>query len=140
MRFYDVTREVAAPADRVWAVVTDPARLAAADTGVIRVEGQIAPGERIKVWSEVSPKRAFPVTVTVFDPPRVMEWTGGMPLGLFRGVRRFTLAQAGEGTRLRVREEFTGPLLPLIWRTMPDLTASFEQFVAGVAAAAEGEE
>lgn len=32
---------------------------------------------------------------------------------------------------LTTREEYTGPLLPLIWRSMPDLGPSFERFASG---------
>ncbi len=35
-----------------------------------------------------------------------------------------------------MREEYTGPLLPLIWRSMPDLGPSFEQFASGLKARA----
>jgi hypothetical protein len=55
-----------------------------------------------------------------------------MPLGLFRGVRTFTLQPAGMGTDFRIREEYSGPLLPLIWRSMPDLAPSFRQFADGL--------
>jgi hypothetical protein len=55
--------------------------------------------------------------VTEFTPPRSMTWTGGIPLGLFKGVRRSTLTPENGATRFKMREEFTGPLLPLIWRT-----------------------
>lgn len=61
-----------------------------------------------------------------------------MPLGLFKGVRTFTLSPQGGGTtRFAMREEFSGPLLPLIARSMPDLGPSFEQFVAGLKQRAE---
>jgi hypothetical protein len=36
-----------------------------------------------------------------------------------------------------MREEYTGPLLPLIWRSMPDLQPSFDTFAAGLKAKAE---
>ena len=92
------------------------------DSGVERVEGSIASGEKIKVVSKVNPGRAFPVEVTEFTPGKRMTWSGGMPLGLFKGVRTFTLAPGTDGaTRFTVREEYTGPLLPMIWRSMPDL-------------------
>lgn len=39
-----------------------------------------------------------------------MAWLGGMPLGLFKGVRTYTLTPEGEGrTRFVMREECTGP-------------------------------
>ena len=60
-----------------------------------------------------------------------------MPLGLFKGVRTFTLAREGAATRFRMREEYTGPMLPLIWRSMPDLGPSFERFAGGLKARAE---
>jgi hypothetical protein len=61
-----------------------------------------------------------------------------MPLGLFKGVRTFTLSPTGAGaTAFTMREENTGLLLPLIWRSMPDLAPSFSQFAAGLKERAE---
>jgi hypothetical protein len=92
------------------------------------------------VTSEANPGRAFPVNVTEFAPPRRMTWTGGMPLGLFRGVRTFRLEpQGADATVFTMREEYTGPLLPLIWRTMPDLQPSFTRFAEGLKARAQNE-
>ena len=122
---------------RFWAILTDGPEYARWDSGVIRVEGAIAPQEKIKVVSEANPKRAFPVKVTEFAPGERMVWSGGMPLGLFKGVRTFTLAADGAATRFTMREEYTGPLLPMIWRSMPDLGPSFEQFAQGLKARAE---
>jgi hypothetical protein len=52
-------------------------------------------------------------------------------------VRTFTLTPEDGATRFVMREEYTGPMLPLIWRSMPDLQASFEQFAGGLKARAE---
>jgi hypothetical protein len=103
----------------------------------VRVEGRIAPGETIKVISEANPGRTFPVKVTEFTPDRRMVWSGGMPLGLFKGVRTFTLSPQGDATVFTMREEYTGPMLGLIWRSMPDLGPSFEKFATGLKANAE---
>jgi hypothetical protein len=103
---------------------------------VTRVEGRIADGERITVHSEVAAGRAFPVRVAI-RPPDEMTWTGGMPLGLFRGVRTFRVSQDGEITRLTMREEYSGPLEGLMWRSIPDLQPSFARFVNGLKARAE---
>jgi hypothetical protein len=134
----DATSLIHATPAAVWAVLVDAAGYPAWDSGVERVEGTIAPGERIKVVSEANPGRAFPVTVTELVPEQRMTWTGGMPLGLFRGVRTFRLAPEGDGTtRFTMREEYSGPLLALVWRSMPDLGPSFEQFARGLKARAE---
>ena len=66
-----------------------------------------------------------------------MLWSGGTPLGPFKGLRTFTLTPEGGATRFTMREQYTGPLLPLIWRSMPDLEPSFERFANGLKALAE---
>lgn len=128
MRYYDVTRDIAAPPDKVWAVLTDPSRLKGGGFGISRIEGRIIAGGRIKLWTEAAPGRAFPLRITTFDAPRQMVWTGGMPFGLFKGLRSFTLTPVGNLTRLTIREKFTGLMLGLIWRSMPDLQPSFNMF------------
>jgi hypothetical protein len=137
MEHYESTARIQAPPEAVWAILTDGPGYADWDSGVIRVEGAIAPQEKIKVLSEANPKRAFGVKVTEFAPGARMVWSGGMPLGLFKGVRTFTLTPEGGATRFTMREEYTGPLLPVIWRSMPDLQPSFEQFASGLKARAE---
>jgi hypothetical protein len=138
MRAYDASSTIEASPDAIWAILTDAPGYTTWDSGIVRVEGRIAPGETIKVVSKVNPGRTFPVKVTEFTPGQRMTWSGGMPLGLFKGVRAFTLSPQGDGaTRLTVREEYSGPLLPMIWRSMPDLGPSFEQFVTGLKRRAE---
>jgi hypothetical protein len=139
MKSYQANATITADPAEIWAVLTDAPGYAQWNSGVRSVQGQIAPGQRIKVVSEANPGRTFPVKVTEFEPGRRMTWSGGMPLGLFKGVRTFTLAPDGEGaTEFTVREEYTGPLLPLIWRTIPDLGPSFRQFATGLKERAEG--
>ena len=137
MKHYESTALIDARPEAIWAILTDAPGYADWDNGVVRVEGTIAPQEKIKVVSEANPKRAFGVKVTQFVPGERMVWSGGMPLGLFEGVRTFTLAREGAGTRFAMREEYTGPMLPVIWRSMPDLQPSFEQFANGLKARAE---
>jgi hypothetical protein len=139
MRSYEASASIDAGAEAIWAILTDAPGYSSWDSGVERVEGQIAPGEKIKVVSEANPGRAFPVKVVEFEPGERMTWSGGMPLGLFKGVRTFTLSPQNAGTTLfTMREEFSGPLVSLIWRSMPDLGPSFEQFATGLKARAEG--
>ena len=137
MKHYESTALIQATPDAIWAILTDAPAYADWDSGVVRVEGAIAPQEKIKVVSEANPKRAFPVKVTEFAPGERMVWSGGMPLGMFKGVRTFRLTPNGDTTRFELREEFTGPMLPLIWRSMPEFGPSFAQFAAGLKARAE---
>jgi hypothetical protein len=138
MKFYEATALIDASPDTIWSILTDAPRLSQWNSGIERVEGRIAPGETIKVYSKVSPGRAFPVKVGDFEPGRGMRWRGGMPLGLFKGVRTFSLApQAGGTTHFTMREEYSGPLTGMMWKSMPDLAPSFQQFASGLKQQAE---
>jgi hypothetical protein len=77
--------------------------------------------------------------VTELVPPERMVWASGMPLGLFRGVRTYSLAPAvgGVGTDFAMTEVYTGALAGLIGRSIPDLGPSFEAFADALKAAAE---
>lgn len=133
MRSYEATSTIAARPDVVWPVLTDGTTWSRWDSGVDGVEGRITPGETVTIRSQAAPGRTFPVRVTAFEPPARLEFTGGMPLGLFRGVRTYSLVPDGDGaTVFRVREEYTGPLPGLVWRTMPDLGPSFTRFAEGL--------
>src|SRR5215831_5397195 len=138
MKSYDASATIRASSDAIWEILTDARGYTEWDSGVERVSGRIAEGEKITVVSKAAPGRAFPVKVTEFQPGRRMVWSGGMPLGLFKGVRTFTLSPDGDGvTAFTVREEYTGPLLPLIWPSIPDLKPSFNQFATGLKSRAE---
>lgn len=136
---YSATTTIHAAPDTIWQILTHAPGYPEWDPSAIRIEGDIAPGEKITAYTKLSPDRAFPVKVTEFRPGEKMVWTGGMPLGLFKGVRSFILEPEGNGaTRFTVREVFSGPLLPIFGRTVPDMTQTFEEFVQGLKARAEG--
>ncbi|HEX7223641.1 MAG TPA: SRPBCC domain-containing protein [Candidatus Limnocylindrales bacterium] len=138
MKFYEAGADIGAPPETVWAILADGRNYPAWESGVLSVDGTIAKGEIITVVSTAAPKRRFPVTVTEFDPPRAMTWSGGLPYGLFTGVRTFRLTPAPDGgTRFDLREEYSGMLLRLLWSRLPNLGPSFEQFAAGLKARAE---
>lgn len=138
MKVYGATATIEASPETIWTILTNAPGYPEWDPGVDRIEGHIAPGEKITAFTKLSPGRAFPVKVTEFVPGRKMVWMSKMPLGLFKGERTFTLTPQDNGlTEFSVREVFNGLLLPLIGRSIPDLTASFEQFVAGLKKYAE---
>jgi hypothetical protein len=139
MKTYQATTNIKAPAEKIWQILTDGPRYPEWDPWAIRIEGNIAAGEKVTAYSKLSPNRAFPVKVTTFEPGRKMVWSGGMPLGLFKGIREFILSPKGDGTiDFTVREEFSGPLLALMGRSLPDMTQPFQDFVNGLKTRAEG--
>lgn len=135
---YSATTTINASPDVIWRILTDAPGYPRWDPGIDRIEGTIAPGKSIKAFTKRDPKRAFPAKVSDFVPGRGMTWSGGMPLGLFKGVRTFTLTPQADGSvEFTLREVYSGPLLPLFARSIPDLTRTFEEFAAGLKAFAE---
>lgn len=140
MKKFSTTVPIRAPAERIWSLLTDAAGYPSWNSTVERVGGAIALGEKITVYTKASPGRPFPVKVIEFEPNRRMVWSGGMPLGFFKGSRTFTLRpRSSQDVEFSMREEFSGALAPLIARTIPDLQPSFDRFAADLKARAESE-
>jgi hypothetical protein len=71
--------------------------------------------------------------VITLVPHERMVLAGGMPRGLFKGERAYTLAPNPDGSvHFSMREAFTGPLAPLIGRSIPDMQPSFDAFAANL--------
>ncbi len=137
MKVIEVRRQIAASAEAVWAVLTDPTRLMEGGLGVVRLQGRIAAGQTIKLESRIAPGRVFNLKVTEAEAPRRMVWTSGAPL-IFNGTRTFTLTPGRDGTSFHMAEVYKGLMLPLIWRSMPDMQPSFDEFADGLKRLTEG--
>ena len=130
--------DIKASAEKIWAILTDGAKYVEWDPGMIRLDGKIALGEKLVIVAKVSPKRAFKVTVTQFVPNQEMVWGSGMPLGLFKGERTFRLESGPDGkVHFSLREVFTGLLLPLFSKSLPDMNPIFADFAAALKTRAE---
>jgi len=140
MKTYSTSIQISAAAERVWSVLVKDMPANPAAFGLLRIEGMLSPNSRIKLWSEVDPKRAFALKVQTFDAPRKMVWQGGMPFGLFTGTRTFKLSEAGGVTTFDMQEIFSGALSGLIVKTIPDLNPSFDKFAHALKEKAENDE
>jgi hypothetical protein len=128
---YEASVTVEAAPDRVWAVLADVRAWPKWDSGITRVRGRLAPGAKLRLTAGKLGK-GYPFKVTELVPQERVVLTGSTPLGVFTGVRTYTLAATGDSTTLTVREEYSGRLAKAVLTTMPDLTASFEQFAMGL--------
>ena len=137
MKKFEATTTVNASPDTIWQILTDTSGYPDWDKTMNRIEGKLALGEKVTFHTKLS-SQAFPVRVTTFEPGRKMILTGGMPLGLFKSERTHTLTPNGSGqTTFHTVEIFSGLLLPLFGRNLPDLTENFQGFVAALKARAE---
>ncbi len=132
MKKLDVQTTINAPPEVVWAKLTDTRTLAGGGLGLVSLSGEMRLGGKLTLVNEVAPGRAFSISITEFEPNRLMVWSDGMPLGLFKGVRSFLLTPVPDGTQLQMTEVFTGLMLPLIWKSMPDLKPGFQKFATGL--------
>jgi len=137
MRAYEATAVINVGPEQVWRVLTYIAAWPDWDSGVTKVDGRLGLGEKLSISVEANPGRAFLVKVVTLTEPERIVFRGGMPLGLFTGQRIYTLQREGSGTRFTMREQYTGPLAGVIFKSIPDLGPSFRQFADGLKRQAE---
>jgi hypothetical protein len=122
---------------RIWSLLTDASRFPAWNSTVTSLEGTIALGEKLALKVPLDPKRTFTPRVTKLEPERAMEWSDGFA-PMFKGVRTFTLeAKAGGVTEFAMTEVFSGAMLPMIKKSLPDFGPAFETFARDLKRAAE---
>ena len=139
MRSYEASTRIQASPDQVWGRLVDVSGWRDWNSGVDRVEGRVALGEKITIYATMIRNRPFTVTVTELRPGEAMRWRGGLPYGLAVIERTYHLDGQDDGsTVVTVREDHTGPLAGVLDRSTPDLNPSFRQFVEGLKALAEG--
>lgn len=137
MRRYSATTKIDASPQVIWDILTDSHGYPQWDPAMDHIEGKLAPGETVKFFTKLS-SQAFPVKVTVFEPGRKMVLTGGIPLGLFKSERTHSLTpETGGQTTFKTEEVFSGLLLPILGRIIPDLTENFRAFAAALKKQAE---
>jgi uncharacterized protein YndB with AHSA1/START domain len=135
---YSVTREIDAKPQVIWELLTRASGYPEWNPAVLGIEGEIAEGEKMRLTSIVDPDRQFKLTVSDVEAPRHMVSSDGMPLGLFRGTRSFDVVPRGDGTsEFRMEEVYTGLMAPLIPKSIPDMTESFDKVADGLKSAAE---
>jgi uncharacterized protein YndB with AHSA1/START domain len=137
MRSYEASSFIDSAPAHIWPLLTDTAAWPDWDSGVTKVDGRLGLGEKLTITVKANPGRAFPVKVVELLESERMVFRGGMPLGLFTGQRTYTLTPEGTGTRFTMREEYSGPLAGLIFKSIPDLSPSFRQFAQGLKLRAE---
>lgn len=130
MKTFETKTSIRATPEKLWSILTDGPSYASWNTTFHKLEGRIALGEKLALHVKVSP-RVFKVKVTELIPNQKMVWADGMPLGLFRGERTYTLTPKADGAvEFHMIEVFSGLLEPLISKSIPDLKPAFEEFAA----------
>ena len=135
MKRFTTTVSIRSAPETIWAILTDGSGYADWNPEIVRVEGSIRLGHKIRAHVALNGSRVQPVTVRVteLEPVRRMVWTGGLPLGLFTGLRTFSLEPRAAGLvdfTLEVR--FTGLLSSLIARSLGDRQPDIDALARGL--------
>jgi hypothetical protein len=137
----DTRIEIAAPAARVWGVLTDFARFPEWNPFIIGIEGRPEPGARLRVQIKPPGKSAMTFTPEVLraEPERELRWRGRLLVpGVFDGEHAFELECRGDGCAFRQSERFTGLLVPLLGGALAATQRGFEAMNAALKQRAEG--
>ena len=140
MRFIDTRIEIAAPAARVWRVLTDFPRFPEWNPFITRIEGAPEPGARLRV--EIKPPGKSPMTFTpkvlAARPGKELRWLGRLLLpGIFDGEHAFELEERDGTCSFRQSERFSGLLVPLLGGALAATERGFEAMNAALKRRAE---
>ena len=116
----------------VWALLTNAADYKRWNSTIVSIEGDIAPGEKIRLKSTLDPKRTFKLKVKKMEAEKSLVWGDAM------GKRTYTLTPIGKGAVVfSMTEKIGGPMFPLFANKIPPFDASFDQFAADLKKEAE---
>jgi hypothetical protein len=122
--------EIDAPPSRVWALLTDFARMPAWNPFIKSISGSLMQGARLSVYIAPPGKSGmrFKPTVLSVRPERELRWLGHLFFsGIFDGEHYFLLEPIGEGrTMLTQGEKFSGLLVGLVSGTLSATEAGFK--------------
>ena len=123
--------DIAAPAERIWQLLTDVKKFKVWNSTIIELIGDIAPGGKIQLRSTLAPERTFKLKVKEFEPHKRLSWGDAM------GTRTYTLSPTSDRIRFTMVEKIGGPIFPLFAKMIPPMDEAFNQFAADLKAAAE---
>lgn len=133
--------EIDASPARVWAVLTDFARMASWNPFITSIAGNAAPGSRLSVTIAPPGKSAmrFRPTVLSVRPEGELRWRGRLLIpGVFDGEHYFLLEPLAEDkTRFTHGEKFSGFLVGLVRGTLAATEVGFQAMNAALKREAE---
>ena len=124
MRTIETTIDIEAPPDAVWAVLTDFAAYPDWNPFMVSIAGDLETGAKLAVTMQNPGGRptTFRPEVLRADEHR-LRWIGKVLLrGVFDGAHELRVDVTPTGSRFVQREEFSGVLVPLFWRTLTTKT------------------
>lgn len=131
-----VSINIRAKVDAVWQLLTDAEGFPRWNSTVTSIEGVIREGGRLRLHVPGT-KRTFTPKVSSVVPNERMTWSDGFA-PMFRGVRTFILTPRPDGsTDFAMEERFSGLMLPLLKKVLPNFQPIFESYASDLKNEAE---
>ena len=144
MRVIKTEIDISAPKEKVWDILVDFENYPKWNPFIISIKGELKVRKRLEVIIQTgdSKKFRFQPRVTSYKKYREFSWLGSVMIyGLFDGHHVFEIKEIGNGkSRLIHRENFSGLLVPLMWKQLNHKTRlGFDQMNKSVKELAENE-
>jgi hypothetical protein len=130
---------IAAPPERVWAVLADLPGYQAWNPVWREASGELAPGKRLTIIStpaDTDHSMTIKVKVVTADPPAELRWRSSV-LGLSSSEHRFVLTPEADGTRLVQSHVYRGLFSRFAPKTVDRIRSSFVAINQGIKEQAE---
>jgi len=138
MKCFSASIIIQASPEIIWNILVDGTTWLQWNPTITKIAGNIRLGETVKVQTKINPDQVFPVKVSEFVTYERMVWTGGIPFGLFKGERTYSLSRQFDGSvEFAMTEVFSGLMAPLLAQSIPNLQPSFDEFAAALKKRAE---
>jgi uncharacterized protein YndB with AHSA1/START domain len=108
VEYFESEALINARASTVWEVITDAGNLTVWESGITAIDGELRNGGTIRIKTTDGGGRILRFRVQQM-PGELMIWTRGLPFGLLKRIRTFTLSPQAGLTHLTVKEEVSGP-------------------------------
>jgi hypothetical protein len=134
---YAVGINIKSSPNKVWSLLTNAKEFPGWNSTVKHIEGNISLGEKIQLRATIAPERIFKLKVSEFVPEQKMVWRDGAA-PMFQGVRTYRLKPKSDGsTDFLMQEMFSGLILPMIAKSLPDFGPTFETYAQDLKREAE---
>jgi hypothetical protein len=114
--------EINASAEKVWQLLTDFAAYPQWNPFIRSVNGKPESNAKLQIFVQPSGSRGmkFSPTILKAEPQKELRWLGSLFVrGLFEGEHIFNIEPvAEEKVKFVQREQFSGLLVPLFWRSL----------------------
>jgi hypothetical protein len=134
---YAVGINVKTQPSKIWSLLTNAKDFPRWNSTVKNIDGNISLGEKIQLRATIAPERIFKLRVSEFVENQKMVWRDGAA-PMFQGVRTYALKAKNDGsTDFLMEEIFSGLMLPMIVKSLPDFGPTFEKYAADLKREAE---